>query len=279
MKSTLSIIAVTLLLAACGGKKPDMVVTASDPAKTPQTPAAVQASALPQGHPDISMVSDKLTTKSAATAPAGALTGKVLETMNAGGYTYVKVQTAQGPVWAAVRQFPTKVGATVSINAEMTMENFESRTLNRKFDRIVFGSLAGPATAPSAKQPSMMSGATSPMGSATQHMTTPNATDVKVAKAEGANAKTIAELWSGKDTLKGKPVVVRGKVVKSLSGIMGKNWLHLRDGSTDKDITVTTDATAAVGDVVVVTGVLTADKDFGAGYMYPVIIEDAKIAK
>src|SRR4029077_9763026 len=119
-----------------------------------------------------------------------------------------------------------------------------------------------------AQQASMLS------GGASQHMTTANTADVKVPKADGANAKTIAELWSGKDTLKGKPVVVRGKVVKSLSGIMGKNWIHLRDGSSDKDITVTTDAVANVGDVVVVSGVLSVDKDFGAGYTYPVIIED-----
>ena len=278
MKSTLTILAAVLLLAACGGKKPDMIVTASDPAKEPAvaSPAAVQASALPAGHPDISMVANKQQTPA---APAGALTGKVLETMDGGGYTYVKVQSAQGPIWAAVRQMKTKVGDTLSINTEMTMENFESRTLNRKFDRIVFGSIAGPATSkPAAQQASMLSGA-NPMGSASQHMTTANVGDVKVAKAEGGNGKTIAELWSGKDTLKGKPVTVRGKVVKSLSGIMGKNWLHLRDGSTDKDITVTTDGTANVGDVVVVTGVLTADKDFGAGYVYPVIIEGAKIAK
>jgi len=274
MKSTLSILAAALLAVACG-KQPDMVVSAATQAPVPK--AVTQASALPAGHPDISTVSNK---QPQAKAPAGTLTGKVIETMNAGGYTYLNVQTAQGTTWAAVREYKAKKGDIVSVNAEMTMENFESRTLGRKFDRIVFGSLATGATpAPHAQQASMLSGAASPMGSPNQHMTTPDAGDVKVPKAEGANAKTIAELWSGKDTLKGKPVVVRGKVVKALSGIMGKNWIHLRDGSSDKDITVTTDGVANVGDVVVVSGVLTVDKDFGAGYMYPVIIEDGRIAK
>ncbi|MGZ4778923.1 MAG: nucleotide-binding protein, partial [Thermoanaerobaculia bacterium] len=102
--------------------------------------------------------------------------------------------------------------------------------------------------------------------------------------ASGPDAKTIAEIWAGKDTLKDKNVVVRGKVVKSLSGIMGKNWIHLRDGSGTRakgtdDITVTTNGNASVGDVVVVSGTLRADKDFGAGYVYSVIIEDAKLQK
>jgi hypothetical protein len=108
--------------------------------------------------------------------------------------------------------------------------------------------------------------------------------DVKVAKASGANAKTIAEIYGQKAQLKEKKVTFRGKVVKANSGIMGKNWFHLRDGSGaqakgDNDITITSDASAAVGDVVVVTGVVRLDKDFGAGYAYPVIIEEATLTK
>jgi len=269
--------AAALLVLACG-KQPDMVVTAASPQKP-----AVQASALPADHPDISAAASN-TAPTPAVAPAGNLTGKVLETMNSGGYTYLKLQTAQGTMWAAVREMKAKVGSTVSINAEMTMENFESNSLHRKFDRIVFGSVAGPAPEQKAKQASMLSGS-SPMGTPTQHMAAAaNVGDVKVAKAEGPNAKTVAELWASKDALKGKTVVVRGKVVKSLPGIMGKNWLHLRDGSGSRangsdDITVTTDAIASVGDVVVVTGVVHVDKDFGAGYLYPVIIEEAKLTK
>jgi hypothetical protein len=108
--------------------------------------------------------------------------------------------------------------------------------------------------------------------------------DVKVSKATGANAKTVSEINAQKKDLKEKKVVVRGKVVKFNSGIMGKNWIHLRDGSGsdakgDNDITATTADVAQVGDVVVVTGTVRTDKDFGAGYTYSVIIEDAKVSK
>jgi hypothetical protein len=108
--------------------------------------------------------------------------------------------------------------------------------------------------------------------------------DVKVAKATGADARTVAEVWAQRKALKDKPVTIRGKVVKFNPGIMGKNWLHLRDGSgtadkKDNDITITTADTVAVGDVVTAKGKVLVEKDFGAGYAYPVIIEEAKVAK
>jgi hypothetical protein len=100
-----------------------------------------------------------------------------------------------------------------------------------------------------------------------------------IAKAEGG--KTIAEVYAEKDQLAGKTVTVRGKVVKANANIMGKNWLHIDDGSgTEKtnDLTVTTAGTTpAVGDTVVVTGTVALDKDFGMGYRYIVIIEDADV--
>jgi hypothetical protein len=278
MRSTLLTISGTaLLLLACGGKPADMAVTA--PTQAPAKPA-VLPSALPPGHPDISTIANRNVSPAPALPPAtGNLSGTVLETMNSGGYTYMKLKTPSGNIWTAVREMSVKKGATVSLNPEMTMENFESSTLHRKFDRIVFASISSPATT---AVPSAMP-ASNPMGGAMQHMTAPPiATDVTVQKASGPDAKTIAEIWAGKDALKDKNVVIRGKVVKALSGIMGKNWIHLRDGSGDRakgsdDITVTTDGVAKVGDVVTVSGTLRADKDFGAGYLYPVIVEDATL--
>jgi hypothetical protein len=101
-----------------------------------------------------------------------------------------------------------------------------------------------------------------------------------IAKADGG--KTVAEVYGEKAALTGQPVTVRGKVVKTNAGIMGKNWVHVRDGSGEEgsnDLTVTTAAGALpnVGDVVVVTGTVAVDKDFGMGYQYPVLVEEATI--
>jgi hypothetical protein len=101
-----------------------------------------------------------------------------------------------------------------------------------------------------------------------------------ITKAEGG--KTVAEVYAEKDALAGTKVMVRGKVVKSNSGIMGKDWLHVRDGSGEdgtNDLTLTTTSSPLpqVGDTVLVTGIVVLDKDFGMGYVYPVMIEDAEV--
>jgi hypothetical protein len=209
----------------------------------------------------------------AAPAPAEdplSVKGTVLESMDAGAYTYLKLKTADGEVWAAVAKTSVKTGTDVTITGISRMDGFESKTLGRTFDRIWFGALAGDAGAMAARH---AAASTAPAEGA-----------IKVAKAEGADGRTVAEVWADRAGLKGKPVAVRGKVVKFSADIMGKNWIHLRDGSgspaaKDNDLTVTTDATAKVGDVVSAPGAVTVDKDFGAGYAYAVILEGAKITK
>jgi hypothetical protein len=97
-----------------------------------------------------------------------------------------------------------------------------------------------------------------------------------------AGGVTVGQIWTDRDDLAGKTVTVRGQVVKFNGGILGTNWIHIQDGSGDPtagthDITVTSAAVASVGDVITVTGPVAVDKDFGAGYRYPVLIEDAAV--
>lgn len=232
-------------------------------------------------------------------APAQALTtvsGTILETMDASDYTYMRLKTESGETWAAVNKTKVAKGDTVTVVNAMSMDGFQSKTLNRTFDKILFGVLGKPGEAVAAlPQAPMVSGHQPAAGAAAppskeqmaaQHGQAAggpeDVPDLKVPKAEGTNAKTVAELWAQRAALKGKEVAVKAKVVKVTAGVMGKNWLHLRDGSgskekRDNDLTVTTDATAKVGDVVTVTGAVSVDKDFGAGYAYPVILENAKL--
>jgi len=107
---------------------------------------------------------------------------------------------------------------------------------------------------------------------------------IKVEKAKGADAYTVSETYEKAAKLDKKTVVVRGKVVKVSKGIMGKNWVHLRDGSGDagkgtNNLVATTQDAPIVGDVVTATGTLYKDKDFGAGYKYQVIVEEATVKK
>jgi hypothetical protein len=213
--------------------------------------------------------------KPAAKTAGETVSGEVLETMDSGGFTYMKLKTKAGETWTAVRATPMKVGAQVTVENGMTMKNFQSKTLNRAFPSIVLGDLAGAATN------SQSAGAAGPHSTAA---TEPAGADAKVSKASGANARTVAEVNTKRADLKDKPAAVRGKVVKFNGGIMGKNWIHLRDGSGaaadgSNDLLVTTADQAAVGDTITAEGLVRTDKNFGSGYAYKVLIEDAKLKK
>lgn len=222
-----------------------------------------------------------------AAPPAASVKGKVLERLDAPPYSYLRIQSGKEEVWAAVPKAEVAKGAEVTVLNAMPMADFESQTLKRKFAVVFFGTLEGsaPAAAPGTPPPGMEN---SPAGMAQQHAKAAqgpvNVGDVKVPRAAGAEARTVAEVYAQKGALKEKPVTIRGKVVKFNPGIMGKNWVHLQDGSGkadkgDNDITVTTQDMTSVGDTVVVKGMVRVDKDFGAGYAYPVIVEDAKVTK
>lgn len=97
-----------------------------------------------------------------------------------------------------------------------------------------------------------------------------------------AETLTIEQVYAKKEKLVGKQVQVKGKVVKVNEGIMGKNFLHITDGTGKEgsnDLTVTTDDRAAMGDTVSVTGEVVINRDFGAGYIYPLLIEKARVSK
>lgn len=232
---------------------------------------------------------------SEAGKPGSTITGKVLETMDASGYTYLHLDEGVKKAWVAIPKANVKVGDTVSVVFSMVMKNFKSKTLGRTFDELVFSSGFAPgsqqaATAGKTADKGSFSDAVKEAGSKDAASMTggsgaavvPVAKEVKVEKASGPNAYTVAELFEKKKELNGKEVTLRGKVVKVSMNIMGKNWVHLQDGTSDPkskshDFVVTTTATPAKDQVVTVTGKLEADKDFGAGYVYAAIIEDATV--
>jgi hypothetical protein len=239
----------------------------------------------------------------AATQPT-LVSGKVLETMDASGYSYLHVQTAAGDKWIAVNQTKVDVGEEITYMDSMVMQNFFSKTLDRTFPEIVFSSgLVGKTGAPPSMPPPGT--ATQAQGSFSQALSSEGGTgaapagsvitgskkavvpfaEIKVEKAPGENSYSIEEIFSKAEELNGKTVAVRGKIMKVSPRIMGRNWIHLQDGTGNPsenthDLVVTTDLeTEADWDIITMEGVLTANKDFGSGYSYKVIIEGATLKK
>ena len=222
-----------------------------------------------------------------AAAPAAAerstFTGVVAETMNSGGYTYLRLEDGGRTVWAAAMELPVTTGERLTVPLESPMTDFTSKTLNRTFPLIYFVS----RVARDGEALSAPSGPGAP-GLAASHGAAPSAPERDVATAQvepmapPAGGLAIADLWAKRQALAGTQVTVRGKVVKVNNGILGRNWIHLQDGSGSAsdgthDLTVTTDATVKLGDVVTASGTLVLDKDFGAGYAYDAILEGATV--
>ncbi|MCF6147798.1 MAG: DNA-binding protein [Candidatus Kuenenia sp.] len=202
------------------------------------------------------------------------LAGKIVETMNSGGYTYLYIDDYGKKTWVAIPETTVSVGQEIVLQPGFEMTNFESKTLNRTFDKIIFSN--GPAT------PGQDAPAYNMKGS--KGVSVSPDEKIHVEKAEGSGAYTIEELYENSKKLNKEKILVKGKVVKVSVGIMGKNWLHLQDGSGSKDknnfdLVVTTKDQPSVGDIVTVNGVLYKDKDFGSGYKYDVIVEEATVKK
>lgn len=225
-------------------------------AETPSPPAA----AIPNEEP---------TSPTAVT-----LEGEVLERIDVEKYTYLRLgEPGAAGTWAAVPSAEgVRLGQRVSVRSAELMSNFASATLKRTFDAIYFGMLdSGPIGPSAASNPH--ANPVAAVGAAGVN---------KVARAKGALGRTVAELFAQRKALEGKTARVRAVVVKNVGGVLERTFLHVQDGSGnagDNDLTVTTSASPAVGSTVLLEGKVATDKDFGMGYRYPVLLEDARLVE
>ena len=225
------------------------------------------------------------TTQSPAQTPQSStnnISGSVVETMNALGYTYVLVDVDNEQIWAATPQFAVNVGDLVVVPEGMAMHNYYSQTLDRHFDVVYFVESilnASSATASTGGTPQTQMPAGHPPISGMGAAAPAAATDIE--KLEGG--MSIEEIYAARSDLSGQEISLRGQVVKFSPQIMGTNWIHLQDGSGNPDtgnhdLTVTSNTQLKVGDIVIASGKLTADKDFGHGYVYDLIMENAVVS-
>jgi hypothetical protein len=194
----------------------------------------------------------------------------VKEVLNANAYTYLLVTEAEKEYWIAVPKTEVTAGKTYTYQGGMEMKNFESKDLKRTFDSVLFvEGIIDPNATPA---------------------TEPTSTPVKVVSSkELSKGITLAkggisvfDLYSTRDQLAGKTVILTGKVIKFMPEIMKKNWIHLQDGSNFNgfnDITITTLEKVKVDEIVSLKGTVVLNKDLGSGYKYDVLVEDAVLVK
>ncbi|MBI5539708.1 MAG: SH3-like domain-containing protein [Bacteroidia bacterium] len=204
---------------------------------------------------------------------------EVTEVLGAGSYTYLKGKENDKEIWLAVTAMDAKVGDVYYYEGAMEMNQFKSKELNRTFESVYFVDKIS-------KEPITDKAATTnAMGNTQQAMTSPGPVTVekKEIKIEAAAGTiTVGELFKNKANYAGKTVKIKAEVTKFSVEIMKKNWIHLQDGTEADgkfDLTVTTAEEFKVGDIVTIEGTVAIDKDFGYGYFYDVLVEDAKVVK
>ena len=198
---------------------------------------------------------------------------KVEEVIQTTSYTYLRANENGQEVWIAVTKMDANAGDVFYYDNALEMIDFESKELNRVFDRVLF---VEDLRALPDKTMSMHH----QMSAHGQRKSNDFQSDIRIEPVAGGI--TIADLYKNRADYHGKKVVVRGKVVKVNNGIMERNWIHLQDGSNDNgkfDLTFTSQENIALNELVTLEGTVALNKDFGAGYFYELIVEEAALKK
>jgi len=197
----------------------------------------------------------------------------VNEVLQTSEYTYLNVKEGESDKWLAVPKMEAQVGNTFYYVGGMTMTNFESKEMKRTFESIIF--LEKLSTEP-------ITMAVNDKAVDEKHAGKPQIEKQNITLSPIKGGVTIADLYAEKTSFSGKTITVKGIVTKFNAAIMEKNWIHLQDGTEYEgnfDLTVTSDIEVNVGDTIAIEGVIVLDKDFGAGYSYDVIMENATVLR
>lgn len=217
--------------------------------------------------------------KTSEQIPQGVHKVTVVEFQDVPSYTYLKVAENSKEYWIAVPSLTVKKGETLYFKQAMEMRDFESTSLKRTFKSILFVQDISKVLTPEKVKTSNPS-QIAPIPAHSKDQEVKKAPTVKIKKKK--SELTLANLYKTKNSLNGKKVKFKGKVVKFNPNIMGKNWAHLEDGTKmggNIDITVTMTESTTVGQTITVEGTVKTNVDYGYGYAYSVMIQDAKIIK
>jgi len=200
---------------------------------------------------------------------------EVSEVIQASNYTYLKVRENKEEKWMAVTKQDIQVGDVYYYDEALQMTDFHSKDLDRTFDEIYFVNHIG-------KKPSIMDKLESMSAPAQPGHSGKVETDRKsnIDLKKSGSEMTVAGVFENRSDYAGREIEIRGIVVKVNKEIMGRNWIHIQDGTSSNgkfDLTITSQDLAEVNDEVTFKGTISLNKDFGAGYFYDVIMEDATL--
>ncbi|MBK7429232.1 MAG: SH3-like domain-containing protein [Saprospiraceae bacterium] len=227
---------------------------------------------------DTTAASDSMTTSQPMTTGGAApgmdvmvhrvVANEILQTER---YTYLNVTEAGKNFWIATAKVDAVKGKPYIYRGGLMKTNFESQEFKRVFDTIYLVS-------------SVMDEQQHPGGNidnaGVEHNHPLEAGASSAPHVHAADAVKITDLFANMKKYEGQVITVDGEIAKVNNGIMGRNWVHLQDGSKkdgkNLDLTLTTLANIPLGSHIAIKGKVVLNKDFGAGYKYNIILEESE---
>lgn len=252
LKNGSIVIAAMLAFSACGNS-PKVIEgqpVSSGTAPDPSTPIVLSPGMNPGGTAPVDATEHKI---------------KVMEVLETDRYTYMLAEEeGVENYWVAISKRPIKTGEEYIYRGGLLKKNFYSSEYNRTFETLYLVADILPLNPVAGGMP----GATT--------SDDPNLTVAPSSVDRSSGSVKISEVISNAEKFAGQKIKVTGKCVKINPMIMGRNWVHLKDDSGESfDLTITTTELIQLGALVTLEGILHVNRDFGAGYYYEVILEDA----
>ncbi len=176
-------------------------------------------------------------------------------------YVYALVEEKGDEYWVATNKMALEIGGTYYFKNGLLKRNFQSKEHDRTFDKLYL------VSALISNDHGIQSGAI------------PNQAEVVSPSFKPAPGSIkISEVIANPSKYAGKTIQVSGECTKVNPNIMKRHWIHLKDGSQDDyDFVVTSQTQIPVGHAVTFTGTINVAKDFGSGYYYEILMEDAVV--
>lgn len=192
----------------------------------------------------------------------------VSEVINGSTYSYIKGINNNEEIWVAIRKQAIEIGKDYYYSEALAMKDFHSKELNRTFPTIYFlNSISGESSSKTNFHHA-------------SKMEKPSAAKIEVDIKQTKGFTSIKEIYKNKSQLTNSIIKVKGKVTKFNKNILNRNWIHIQDGTEHNgnfDLTITSNQNVSIGEIFEFKGFLVVNKDFGAGYKYDVILEQAEV--
>ncbi|QBA64549.1 hypothetical protein [Muriicola soli] len=183
-------------------------------------------------------------------------------------YLYAEVREGDRTYWIATQKQTIVEGSTYLYNEALLKTHFESKEQNRVYDTLYM------ITALISKDHGMPSDS---YPKSEKINTSENTLEKKgkeqLENAPSAGKVSLSDLFANPERYEGKIIQISGTCSKVSTEILGRNWVHVDDGKSGKELVVTLQEVVEKGETLTIEGIVQLNVDLGSGYTYDILLE------